>query len=65
LKQDTALRERWLVVKVWDAPTRLFHWALAVLVFASWLTAHEGWMDWHVWSGYSIFTLLLFRLARG
>jgi len=54
-----------LVVKVWDAPIRLFHWAIVVLVFASWLTAHEDWMEWHIWSGYSIFALLLFRFAWG
>ncbi|HEY6432640.1 MAG TPA: cytochrome b/b6 domain-containing protein [Acetobacteraceae bacterium] len=54
-----------LVIKVWDAPTRLFHWIIVVLVFASWLTAHEGWLDWHVRSGYCIFALLLFRLVWG
>ncbi len=50
---------------VWDAPVRLFHWTIVVLVFTSWLTAHEGWMGWHFWSGYSICSLLLFRLAWG
>jgi len=65
VNRDSALRERWLVMKVWDAPIRLFHWVIVVLIFASWLTAHEGWMDWHVRSGYSIFALLLFRLAWG
>ena len=65
MNRDNALRERRSAVKVWDAPTRLFHWAIVVLVFASWLTAHQGWMDWHVWSGYSIFALLLFRIAWG
>lgn len=52
-------------MKVWDAPTRLFHWAIVVLVFISWLSAHENWMDWHVLSGYSVFALLLFRIAWG
>ncbi len=53
------------MIKVWDAPTRSFHWIIVVLVFASWLTAHEGWLDWHVRSGYCIFALLLFRLVWG
>lgn len=52
-------------VKVWDAPTRLFHWAIVLLVGFSWLSAKENWMDWHVVSGYAILTLLLFRLAWG
>jgi cytochrome b len=63
VNRDNALRERRSAVKVWDAPTRLFHWAIVVLVFASWLTAHQGWMDWHVWSGYSILLVLLTLLA--
>ncbi len=65
MNRDSAPREEWPVVKVWDAPIRLFHWALVVLVFMSWLTAHEDWMDWHMRSGYSIFALLLFRFAWG
>lgn len=54
-------------VPVWDAPTRLFHWALAALVVASFVTGKlgGGWMEWHVRSGYCILTLLLFRLAWG
>jgi cytochrome b len=52
-------------VQVWDAPTRLFHWAIVVLLCASWLTESRGWMALHFLSGYSIITLLLFRLAWG
>jgi cytochrome b len=53
------------LVKVWDAPTRLFHWALAVLVGFSWFSIHESWMELHFLSGYTILTLLLFRLIWG
>jgi cytochrome b len=59
------MREQRISVQVWDTPTRLFHWAIVILVFTSWLAAHQGWMDWHVRSGYCIFTLLLFRLIWG
>lgn len=54
-------------IAVWDAPTRLFHWALAVLVVFSFVTGKVGggWMEWHVKSGYSILALLAFRLAWG
>ena len=52
---------------LWDAPLRLFHWALAALVVFSYVTAKVGgaWMEWHLRSGYAILALLLFRLAWG
>jgi cytochrome b len=52
---------------LWDAPVRIFHWALALLVVTSFVTGRLGgsWMEWHVKSGYGILTLLLFRLAWG
>jgi len=59
------VQQKYVVRRVWDAPTRLFHWAVVVLVGASWLTQHEGWMDQHVLCGYAMFTLLLFRLIWG
>lgn len=54
-------------VPVWDAPVRLFHWALAALVVFSYVTAKVGgsWMEWHMRSGYSILALLMFRIAWG
>ena len=51
-------------VTVWDAPVRLFHWAIVVLVATSWLTRHEGWMSWHFYSGYAIGALLLGAVAE-
>lgn len=54
-------------VRVWDLPTRIFHWALAVLVVFSFTTGKVGggWMEWHLKSGYAILALLAFRLAWG
>ena len=54
-------------IRVWDLPTRIFHWALAVLVGFSFATGKIGgaWMEWHLKSGYAILALLLFRLAWG
>jgi cytochrome b len=52
-------------IKVWDLPVRLFHWALVVLILAAWCTQEFNYMDWHVWTGYTILTLLLFRIAWG
>jgi len=55
------------IVRVWDAPTRLFHWVLAVGVVGLVVTAQIGGaaMDWHFRLGYSVLTLLLFRVVWG
>ena len=56
-------------VKVLDLPVRIFHWVLAVLACFSWWSGMQGGdpvlMTYHLWSGYSILTLLLFRIAWG
>jgi cytochrome b len=52
-------------IKVWDLPVRLFHWAIVVLIFFAWATQEWNHMDWHVWIGYTILTLVLFRLVWG
>jgi cytochrome b len=59
------MRERGLWVPVWDGPIRLFHWGVVALVFTSWLTQYEGWMQAHEVAGYTTFAALLFRLAWG
>jgi cytochrome b len=51
--------------KVWDAPTRLFHWLIAGLVAFSWWTAEEHIFDWHKASGLAIVGLLVFRIYWG
>jgi len=54
-------------VRIWDLPTRIFHWVLVLAVAASVITAHVGGnaMEWHFRLGYLIFTLLVFRLVWG
>ena len=54
-------------VRVWDLPTRAFHWVLAACVLASLTSAWIGGnaMVWHLRFGYVAFTLLLFRLLWG
>ncbi|MDG5978158.1 cytochrome B561 [Hydrogenophaga taeniospiralis CCUG 15921] len=54
-------------VRVWDLPTRLFHWALVLCVIGQIITANVGgnWMNWHLRLGYAVLTLLLFRLVWG
>ncbi|WP_349740565.1 cytochrome b/b6 domain-containing protein [Roseateles cavernae] len=55
------------LVRVWDLPTRLFHWVLALCVLGSVLSAKIGGnaMVWHMRLGYAVLTLLLFRLLWG
>jgi cytochrome b len=53
------------VVLVWDAPTRIFHWLVVVLVAAAYLTWQLNWMTWHAWAGETLLALLLFRLLWG
>lgn len=66
-------------VKVWDIPTRVFHWALVALVLLSYLTGEWGGFDFvmpvtkdlianmtvHMYSGLAILTLVLFRVVWG
>lgn len=54
-------------VRVWDLPTRLFHWLLAAAVVGMVITAKLGgnWLEWHMRLGLGVGVLLLFRLAWG
>lgn len=54
-------------VRIWDMPTRMFHWALVLCVIGLVATAQIGGsaMQWHFRLGYSVACLLLFRLIWG
>jgi cytochrome b len=54
-------------VRIWDLPTRLFHWLLAVTLVGSYLTHELGfkWMEWHIALGYTALFLVIFRLFWG
>ena len=52
-------------VRIWDAPTRLFHWLLVVLVALLWWSAEEEKLDLHLTLGLVILGLLVFRLLWG
>ena len=53
--------------RVWDLPTRIFHWALFGLIIAMVVTSQIGGnaMAWHFRCGYAILSLLLFRVVWG
>ena len=54
-------------IRIWDLPTRLFHWLLAASVVALVVTAKVGGnaMVWHLRLGYVVLALLAFRLVWG
>jgi len=54
-------------VRVWDLPTRAFHWTLAATLVGSVASAKIGGnaMVWHFRFGYVVFALLAFRLLWG
>jgi cytochrome b len=56
-----------VAVRVWDLPTRVFHWVLALTVVGSVISAKVGGaaMVWHMRLGLLVLTLLAFRLVWG
>ena len=64
-REDEALSGRGETGRVWDLPVRLFHWTLVALIGFSWWSAENHHMDWHIWSGAAVLSLLIFRLLWG
>ena len=54
-------------VRVWDLPTRVFHWVLALCIVGLIITGSVGGnaMVWHFRIGLTVLALLLFRLVWG
>ena len=50
---------------IWDVPTRVFHWILVVAVICSWASHEFNEPDIHIWSGYTVLVLVIFRLVWG
>ena len=63
MTQDSRARP----TRVWDLPTRIFHWSLLVCFIALIVTVKLGgnWMVWHFRCGYAVLALLLFRIIWG
>jgi cytochrome b len=51
-------------VNVWDAGVRLFHWSLVISFVTAYLTGEED-SNLHVYAGYAIVGLLVFRILWG
>lgn len=54
-------------IRLWDLPTRLFHWLLAASVAAMVVSGQVGGslIDWHGRLGLAVVALVVFRLAWG
>ena len=54
-------------VRIWDLPTRIFHWSLVFLVIGMVVSGLRGGgaMEWHMRMGYAVLSLLLFRIIWG
>ncbi len=54
-------------IRVWDFPTRVFHWALAICVTGLFATGLTGgnWIAWHERFGFVVLGLVIFRLIWG
>ena len=54
-------------IRVWDLPTRAFHWTLTVLIALQYATGEFHFLDmrWHFWFGYATLALIAFRVLWG
>lgn len=61
---DTELQSK----KIWDLPTRIFHWALVLTITTGWYLGQFrdfSTVELHIYFGYSTGALLVFRLLWG
>ena len=54
-----------LPMRIWDLPTRLFHWVLVLLIIGSYVTIKLNMIPLHMLCGETILVLVLWRLVWG
>ena len=52
-------------VRIWDRPTRIFHWVLVLLVVVCYLSGENGRFDVHIPAGQALLVLVLARVLWG
>lgn len=52
-------------VRIWDLPTRLFHWCFAACVVGAFVSVKMDIMEWHVRFGLTALGLVTFRIVWG
>ena len=64
--EHTTEAQKKVSLLVWDLPTRLFHWSLALSFLVAALTmGSDRWLGLHTFAGYFVLALVLFRLVWG
>ena len=51
--------------RIWDGPTRIMHWSLAILIAACWWTGIHNQLQYHLYSGYAVLWIVLMRIYWG
>jgi cytochrome b len=59
------MTQRTVPVKVWDGWVRLFHWGVVACLAVSYLSAQLDFWTVHYAAGYTMLTLVLFRIGWG
>lgn len=68
MSESSPAEPRYEERRVWDIPTRLFHWALVACVTVGWVLGDNmsfANIDWHFYLGYATGGLIVFRLIWG
>jgi len=52
-------------IRIWDLPTRLFHWGFSLAVIGSIVTDLLDEIVWHSYCGYTALVLVVFRIIWG
>ena len=52
-------------VRIWDLPTRIFHWVLVVLVVVCYVSGDNGRFDIHIPAGQALLVLVVARVLWG
>ncbi|MGL5392929.1 MAG: cytochrome b/b6 domain-containing protein [Shewanella sp.] len=59
------MENKYIKIKVWDLPIRIFHWTMVMLMALLWWSAEAGEMQWHQIFAYTLLVLIGFRLIWG
>ncbi len=52
-------------IRVWDRPTRVFHWLLALLFVVCYISGNQGYFEIHLIAGQTLAVLVLTRILWG
>ncbi len=52
-------------IRIWNIPVRLFHWTLVGCFITAWLTRDNRYLDIHLFAGYLMAGLIVFRILWG